>query len=302
MEWIKNLFSGGGLEKEEIARLIKDISEEDAIRDYELLKQMDLTTVSNAITGNKFVDYFTFVQRLETISKKGMSYFEFAEDTEYQNRPYIQNLMKYHKGEERYAALYKVFTLHCGTIGLFKPISAMEIYNRFKPTTVLDFTMGWGGRLVGACALDVPNYIGIDSNMTLKEPYQKMTKLLKKLGTTTKIKLMFKDALKVDYSKLNYDFVFTSPPYYNIELYEGTTKKTDEDWDNTFYIPIFTKTYQHLKKGGYYVLNISSKLYETVCMELFGPATMLIPFKIKPRQKHHKTDKDYNEYLYVWKK
>ena len=182
MEWIKNLFSGGGLEKEEIARLIKDISEEDAIRDYELLKQMDLTTVSNAITGNKFVDYFTFVQRLETISKKGMSYFEFAEDTEYQNRPYIQNLMKYHKGEERYAALYKVFTLHCGTIGLFKPISAMEIYNRFKPTTVLDFTMGWGGRLVGACALDVPNYIGIDSNMTLKEPYQKMTKLLKKLG------------------------------------------------------------------------------------------------------------------------
>ena len=38
----------------------------------------------------------------------------------------------------------------------------MEIYHLFNPHTVLDPTMGWGGRLVGACVLDVPKYIGID--------------------------------------------------------------------------------------------------------------------------------------------
>ena len=105
----------------------------------------------------------------------------------------------------------------------------MELYSRFKPKSVLDFTMGWGGRLVGACALDVPNYIGIDSNKQLKEPYQRMVKLLNKLGTNTKINLMFKDALKVDYSKLDYDCVLTSPPYYNVEVYEGMLPKKSSD-------------------------------------------------------------------------
>jgi 16S rRNA G966 N2-methylase RsmD len=98
----------------------------------------------------------------------------------------------------------------------------MDIYNRFKPTSILDFTMGWGGRLVGACAMDIPSYIGIDLNKNLIKPYEEMVKTLKELGTKTEIKLIFKDALKVDYSKLNYDCVFTSPPYYNIELYTGT--------------------------------------------------------------------------------
>ena len=56
-----------------------------------------------------------------------------------------------------------------------------------------------------------------------------MVKLLNKLGTNTKIKLMFKDALKVDYSKLDYDCVLTSPPYYNVEVYEGMKAKEDEE-------------------------------------------------------------------------
>ena len=184
--------SSGSGQKEIIAKKIKNITEEEAIRDYENLKKADLSKVTNETRiGNKFVDHFTFLERLETVSKKGMSYFEFIKDTEYHKKKYIQNLLKYQKGDDKHVALYRVFKLHCGSIGLFKPLTAMEIYSRFKPTSILDFTMGWGGRLVGACALDVPNYIGIDSNKQLKEPYQKMVKLLKQLGTKTKIKLIF---------------------------------------------------------------------------------------------------------------
>ena len=231
-----------------------------------------------------------------------MTYFEFIKDTEYHKKKYIQNLLKYQKGEDKHVALYRVFKLHCGSIGLFKPLTAMELYSRFKPKSVLDFTMGWGGRLVGACALDVPNYIGIDSNKQLKEPYQRMVKLLNKLGTNTKINLMFKDALKVDYSKLDYDCVLTSPPYYNVEVYEDMLPKKDEEWEQEFYIPLFSETYKHLKKGGHYILNIPKDLYEDVCIELFGKADIKIPLKKKGHPKNSNTEKDYTEFIYVWRK
>jgi 16S rRNA G966 N2-methylase RsmD len=300
---IYEYFFSGGASKESIAKKIKNISKEEAINDYQHLKQVNLKKVTNETRiGNKFVDYFTFLPRLETISKKGMSYFDFIEDTEYHKKKYIQNLLNYQRGDDKYVALYRIFKLHCGSIGLFKPLTAMEIYTRFQPKSVLDPTMGWGGRLVGACALDVPNYIGIDTNKSLKEPYKNMVKTLKELGTQTNIKLMFKDALKVDYSKLDYDCVFTSPPYYNIEIYEGTKYKTDEEWDENFYIPLFTQTYKHLKRGGHFILNIPKKLYENVCLDLLGKANIKIPLKKKAHPKNKNTEQDYTEFLYVWTK
>jgi hypothetical protein len=293
----------GGSEKDTIAKKIKNITEEEAISDYEHLKTIDLKMVTNETRiGNKFVDFFTFRQRLDTVGIKGFSYFDFIKDTEYHKKKYIKNLLDYQRGEDKQIALYRIFKLHAGSIGLFKPLTAMEIYNRFKPTSILDFSMGWGGRLVGACALNIPNYIGIDTNKSLKEPYKKMSRLLKQLGTETNIQLMFKDALVVDYSKLNYDLVLTSPPYYNVEVYEGMEPKTEEEWDFEFYAPLFAETYKYLKRGGHYVLNIPKKVYDNVCVELLGRANIKIPLKKKAHPKKNTADKDYSEYLYVWNK
>lgn len=293
----------GKREKKILATKIKNISEEEAIRDYNNLTKADLTKVTNETRiGNKFVDYFTFPERLETIGIKGMNYFEFRKDTEYHKKKYIQNLLKYQKGDDKDIALYRIFKLHCGSIGLFKPLTAMEIYSRFEPTSVLDFTMGWGGRLVGACALNIPNYIGIDSNQQLKEPYREMTQMLKRLKTKTKIKLMFKDALAVDYSKLDYDFVLTSPPYYNLEIYENMDARTEEEWVTEFYAPLFSETFRYLKRGGYYALNIPKKVYEGVCLDLFGRANIKIPLKKKSHPKNTLTERDYTEFIYVWAK
>ena len=113
---------------------------------------------------------------------------------------------------------------------------------------------------------------------------------------------MFKDALKVDYSKLDYDCVLTSPPYYNVEIYEGTEAKSDEEWEEKFYIPLFSETYKHLKRGGHYILNIPKDLYDNVCVPLFGKANVKIPLKKKAHPKNSLTEKDYNEFIYVWKK
>jgi 16S rRNA G966 N2-methylase RsmD len=259
--------------------------------------------------GNKFVDYFTFLERLETTGKSGKTFFEYYEErNKLIRKPYIKRLFDYFgKNTNVYKKWYGIFNLYQSSISIFKPVLAMEIYNKFKPHTVLDPTMGWGGRLVGACALDVPNYIGIDLNKSLKEPYEEMEDKLKELGTKTNIKLMFQDALKTDYSKLKYDMVFTSPPYYNIEIYKGTKKQTKEDWDNNFYFPLFEKTYKYLQKGGKYILNVPQEVYERVCIPLLGKADILFPLKKIERgastsKTGNKININYKEYIYIWNK
>ena len=67
-----DLKQGGSSEKDKLTKKIKNITQEEAIQDFEHLKRMDLKTITNETRiGNKFVDFFTFRQRLETIGVKG---------------------------------------------------------------------------------------------------------------------------------------------------------------------------------------------------------------------------------------
>jgi hypothetical protein len=293
-------------EKLKIAETIRPISKEDAVESYTELDNLKTIPPTTSRKGNEFVDYFTFLERLETKGNKGISFWEFWKDKNvYMKKQYVKNLLSYlDKGGKKDLAkdLYKVFGVYFGAPMIFKPVIAMSVYAKFKPTSVLDFTMGWGGRLVGAAALDIPNYIGIDLNKNLEKPYREMEKTLKELGTNTNIKLIFKDALKVDYSKLNYDMVFTSPPYYNVELYRGTNKMTEEEWNEKFYIPIFTKTWKYLKSGGHYILNVPSSVYENVLVKLLGKADKLIPLGNKRSIAKKLKQTEYTEYMYVWNK
>jgi len=116
----------------------------------------------------------------------------------------------------------------------------------------------------------------------------------------TEIELYFEDAVNFDYSKLDYDMVFTSPPYYNLELYSGTKKRSKKEWEEDFYTPIFTNTFKYLKNGGFYCLNISQKIYNDIAKKILGEANELILLKKSPRFKKEK--ENYKEYIYVWKK
>lgn len=283
-----------------IAKQIKPLSKEDALNDYHKIKDAKLPALS--LKGSKFVDYFTFHERLNTKGWQGLSFFEFLESKEkHLEKPYNQRFLQTIKKDSpklnEMQRLYKLFCLYYGCVSQFKPAMAINIYMQFKAESVLDFTMGWGGRLVGACALNIPNYIGIDLNQNLKESYGEMVKTLEELGTKTKIKLMFEDACKIDYSKLDYDCVFTSPPYYNKELYCGTNKRTKKDWNETFYKPLFKETYLHLKQGGCYILNVPKAVYEDVCIDLLGHAHIIMP--LAGENKRHL---GYKECVYVWKK
>ena len=302
-------------EKREIAHQIRAYTDLDLVTDYQRLCEIGCGAKDTHIrnrAGNKVVDSFTFFERLNTVGKKGLSFYQLWKHRRaFADKSYVRGFVRFSRkkvGEKNETKMwYNLYRFYFSSINLFRPLVAMEYYCRYRPTCVLDFTMGWGGRLVGACALHVHKYIGIDENVHLKRPYRDMRAFLIAQGTQTEMDLRFENALDVDYSKIDYDMVFTSPPYYNIEIYGGKPSRyqTKDEWDEAFYRPLFSKTYQHMQAGGHYGLNIPSDVYERVCVGLFGKATQrfLLKKMDKGTKKNAKTpSKTYVEYVYVWKK
>lgn len=292
-------------EKQQIVEELNPITDLEIEIEFQKLREMQckniVTTSAGTVLGNKIVDKFTFIERLATKGHTGIDFYTFWYNRkEYRKINYVKNMLNYYK-TRNITEIRKwkyIFNLYFSSISIFRPIMAMEIYCIFQPKyAVLDPTMGWGGRLVGACALDVPKYIGIDMNSQLDPLYREMSIFLQQ-HSTTKIELFFQDALTVDYSKLEYDMVFTSPPYYNIEIYNGTLQKTKEEWNNTFYKPLFERTWNHMKSPGYYCLNIPIEIYETCGEPILGKANKKIEMKKRKRMKSDA--KNYQEYIYIW--
>jgi len=295
--------SGGSLKKYEKRKIIKELkpTKKEAINDFEKLNEITCNNVNpNSRLGNKFIHFFTIMERLETKTRSGKSFFELWEiKNELNKKKYYKKFLQYEldRGGKNDIKLFERFVaLYYGSVNVFKSSIAIDIYCRFKPKSILDMTMGWGGRLVGACVMNIPKYTGIDLNLSLRKPYKEMLDILKEYSTT-EINLIFKDALKIDYNKLNYDLVLTSPPYYNIELYTGTDKRSEEEWNKNFYEPLFKKSWNGLKVGGHYCLNVPMKVYENVLIPLLGKAKLFIPMSNSKRNVN-----DYKEYIYVWKK
>jgi hypothetical protein len=299
-----------------ISKSIKPISEQSMMQDY--YKLCELYSPENiklretgekppisygTRVGNNFVDYFTFCERLETKGKYNANYFDFIENIEwFTTNKFIRNMLTYYattknasKKKNEYTVYKEVYNICISSINIFRPIVAAEIYCLYKPNVVLDFTCGWGGRLVGACAAGVPKYIGIDINTNLIQPYQNMLHALNK--SLTEIQFIFQDALTVDYSKLDYDFVLTSPPCYTIEKYShNITYDTKNTMNELFYRPLFELTFRYLKAGGHYCLNVNEEIYKNACIPVLGMAHDKLPLKKSSRQNN------YQEYIYIWNK
>ena len=307
---IQSIFTD--IEKIAISKSIKMITLNDANEDFNRLKLLSDNFVKDPFNisprcriGNNIVDYFTFIERLNTKGKYDVNFFEFISNIdEFKKKKFIANMLKYYedvknknKTKNNYIVLKEVYNICISAINIFRPLVAIEIYAKYKPTSVLDFTCGWGGRLVGACALNIPNYIGIDINTNLINPYLEMKSFFKNISETN-VDIFFENAANFDYSKITYDMVLTSPPYYFLEKYSNNKNYNNSktEMKNKFYIPVFSNTYKYLQQGGYYCLNINKEIYEDICVELLGVATDMIPLKKSKRQN------DYEEFIYVWYK
>jgi hypothetical protein len=302
-------------EKQMIANKIKCISETDMKNDYEMLKKMVTEANTNAVAvefnercriGNNVVDFFTFRERLETRGKYNINFFDFIENIEeFKKKKFIQTMLTYYKTtknarglKNEYIVLKEVYNICISAINIFRPLVAVEVYQRFKPTRILDFSAGWGGRAVGAAVCNTA-YFGIDINAALHDAYNNMSAFLNDDSGANSISMLIADAVSFDYSTISpgYDMVFTSPPYYFIEKYSNNKSYASKnEMDQSFYIPVFSNTFKHLLPGGHFILNINKEIYQRVCLALFGPAEQTMNCKKSSRQN------DYREMIYIWKK
>jgi len=257
---------------------------------------------SRSRIGNNIVDYFTFLQRLETKGKYDITFFEFVEKIdEFKKKKFIQNMLLYYKNvknknntKNEYIVLKEVYNICISAINIMRPLNCMEIYTKYNAKRVLNFCAGWGGSTVAAAALNLDTFYGIEINTDLKTPYDNLVSYLK-TKSSTNMEIYICDAVNFDYSKINYDTVFTSPPYYFIEKYANNQLYTSKnEMDEKFYKPLFSKTYNGLITGGHYIINVCKEIYEKVLKELLGEANEIFPLKKSKRQN------DYTEFVYVW--
>ena len=293
--------------KKYIAAQIKKITPK--MVDTEMDKLIEIGKNANTISprsriGNNVVDFFTFQQRLETRGKYNVNFFEFLQNIEeFKKKKFIQTMLNYYanvknknKTKNDFVVYKEVYNICISAINIMRPLNCMEIYTKYKAKKVLNFCAGWGGSTVAASALQLDAHYGIEINSALKKPYEKMISYLA-TKSSTKNEIYIGDALEFDYTKIKYDTVFSSPPYYFIEKYANNAiYKSKQEMDDKFYKPLFLKTYKGLQKNGYYIINICREIYDNVLRELLGDALEIFPLKKSKRQNN------YTEMVYVWRK
>ena len=187
----------------------------------------------------------------------------------------------------------------------FKAYVAKVIYNYFEAKNVFDFCAGFAGRCVGALSLNI-NYTGIDSNTNLIQPYEEMLDTLKPFYNSTAT-ILFSQAEKIDPSQFTYDFVFTSPPYWNTkskgqtELYSNMEDYSEKAFFNDFLIPSACGAFKHLPENKFMVLNT---YYDNIKIleKYIGIHKFKFRYKTKARAGTAGNEAKYAEYCYVYQR
>jgi hypothetical protein len=138
----------------------------------------------------------------------------------------------------------------------------------------LDPSAGWGDRLISAIAYGC-EYTGVDPSNCMNPIYLQMIKDLVPKKNQSKyqiIKSGFEDAIvKNNY----YDLVFTSPPFFDFELYEKDKGQSVEKfntldrWLAGFLFPLIDKSYKALMLNGYFGIYISDYTGISFTNEMF---------------------------------
>jgi hypothetical protein len=235
------------------------------------------------------------------VKLKNGSFKEMMDSDELRNDSWLK-ANKYANGSRENNLPMRLFELWRrmnGAIVFFKPTTAMYLYKKYDAKYVLDPCAGWGGRMLGAWALDI-NYIGFDTNLSLQEPYNQMMTLLhhrdNDLPNDT-LRMRWESSLDADFAGIYYDFVLTSPPYINLELYPGMTPfESKAKFYKEFLIPLIDKCRKYIKPGGKVCFNISPAMYRDLTdvfkYEKASEAINLLQQKVQ--------GKDKGDKIYVW--
>ena len=286
----------------------KLISIDELNKDLINLIDFDADENTNTFYGNPFLYHFQFKNLLNCKREGGRTIYEIYNDKAEWDK-LIDSARKRNRGGRTAAGnVFECFRINLGSIVMFKSTTAKYLYKKYNAKSVLDPTAGWGGRMLGAWALGI-DYTGIDTNTNMKPAYDKMTEYLTSYNefnnplfekeNNTNLKMIWSSALDVDFSKIDYDFVLTSPPYVNLEIYEHMAKwSSDKAFYKDFFIPLWQKSVDNIKKGGHVCFNISPKMYDDAVTHGLQPCDDEEDLK---QQLGQQTGKKKQDKIYIWK-
>ena len=279
----------------------KLITQEELNKDLENLFGYDASENRNNFFGNPFLYHFHVKNLITCHRDGGDTIYDIYNDKEKWNK-LIDSAKKRNRGGRTAAGnVYECFRINLGSVVMFKSTTAKYLYQKYNATSVLDPTAGWGGRMLGAWALGI-DYTGIDTNINMKSAYDGMIEMLNNktpaIFEQPKLEMLWQSALDVDFSNIDYDFVLTSPPYVNLEIYEHMEPwDSDEKFYIDFFIPLWQKCMDNIKPGGTICFNISPKMYEDAV--LFGLPVCEDEEDLK-QQLGQQTGKKKQDKIYIW--
>ena len=158
----------------------------------------------------------------------------------------------------------------------FKATLAISIYKMFQAKRILDFSAGWGDRLLAAIAYGAERYVGYDPNPELQIGYQEMISLFSHHSNVNNYEVNMQPFETAQISE-TFDLILTSPPYYDFETYIETDKeeaKTQSivkyprfnQWMIEFLFTSLRKCWNTLTVGGNMVIHLSD-VYKTNYVE-----------------------------------
>jgi len=154
-----------------------------------------------------------------------------------------------------------------GTIANFKPMNARAVFEYICPTmwgNVLDFSSGYGGRMIGSMTSNMRyNYTGIDPNTKTYNGLEALGELMNELGLGSGYSMHNIPSEQFNPEPGSYDAAFSSPPYFNLETY--TDEPTQcmnscsnlDEWFTTYVTPTIQMLHTALAKDAIYAVNIA---------------------------------------------
>ena len=250
----------------------KSISDDELRKDIQGLKNYDAAINSNSFHGNAFLYHHQLKNLLKCRRQDGRTIYDVWADDELKDKLLASTKQRNRGGRTAAGNIFECFRINLGAVVMFKATTAKYLYHKYSATSVLDPTAGWGGRMLAAHSLGIA-YTGIDTNIEMRAAYDSMIEFLNRPeeindlftieNTSPELKMIWQDCLSVDFGEIEYDFVLTSPPYVNLEIYQHMVPwSTDDEFYLDFFIPLYHKCRQHIKPGGHIAFNISPKMYD----------------------------------------
>jgi len=154
-----------------------------------------------------------------------------------------------------------------GTIANFKPMNARAVFEYICPTmwgNVLDFSSGYGGRMIGSMTSNMRyNYTGIDPNTKTHRGLVALGELMNELGLGSGYSMHNIPSEQFTPTPGTYDAAFSSPPYFNLETYtdESTQCMNScsnlDEWFDNYVEPTVQMLHTALAKDALYAVNIA---------------------------------------------